>query len=491
MSYDEVLKVALRRGIFFKASEIYPNSPAGFWEYGPYGHSIKQKFIEALRKKLKLLNCVEIDGSLILPKEVFEASSHLKSFVDPVVECTKCKQAVRANTIIEEKTGEKIPEKDIDKINALLDKLGLKCPRCGGKLSKAFLFNLMLKVDVGMKEHECYLRPETCQAIFLDFKRVFKAMRGKLPFTIFQVGKSFRNEISPRQSLVRMREFTQAEIEVFFNPKKEDEIEFNWLKSFKLNLHVNGKSFEITPGKAVEEGIVSSRLVAFHLAFIHEFYESIGIPHEKLRIRKLSDEEKAFYAKEAWDLEVLTSLGYLELVACNHRGDYDLGTHSKHSGTDLQVLDGDEKVLPNVFELSIGVDRSLLALLDLTYRKSGDRVFFSLSPKLAPIQICIFPLVARDGLPEKAKEICRLLSDFEYVYEEKDSIGKRYYRYDEIGVPFAITVDYRSLSDNTVTLRDRDTSSQVRIPLSELKGIVERLLKGELKFEDVKGERIS
>ncbi|MCW1301046.1 MAG: glycine--tRNA ligase [Candidatus Nanoarchaeia archaeon] len=491
MSYDDVLKVALRRGIFFKTSEIYPNSPAGFWEYGPYGHTIKQKFIEALRKKLKLLNCVEIDGSIILPREVFEASSHLKSFVDPVVECTQCKQAVRANTIIEEKTGERIPEKDVDKINVLLEKLKLRCPRCGGKLSKAFLFNLMLKVDVGMKEHECYLRPETCQAIFLDFKRVFKAMRGKLPFAIFQVGKSFRNEISPRQSLVRMREFTQAEIEVFFNPKKEDELEFDWLKSFRLNLYVNGRSIETTPEMAVENGIISSKLVAFHLAFIHEFYESIGVPHENLRIRKLSEDEKAFYAKEAWDLEVLTSLGYLELVACNHRGDYDLGAHSKHSGIDLKVLDGGERVLPNVFELSIGVDRSILAILDLTYRKTKDRIFFSLSPKLAPIQVCVFPLVAKDGLPEKAQEVCKLLSDFEYVYEEKGSIGKRYYRYDEIGVPFAITIDYRSIKDDTITIRDRDTSQQVRINLNELREVLEKLLRGELKFEDVKGERVS
>jgi len=422
-----------------------------------------------------------------MPREVFEASSHLKSFVDPIVECTKCKQVYRIDKLIEEKIGKPIPERlKKEEYEKLKEKEKIRCPACKGELSEVRFFNLMFRVDVGVKGQECYLRPETCQAIFVDFQRIFKAMRLKLPCAIFQIGRSFRNEISPRQSLLRMREFYQAEIEVFFNPKKKKFPQIEEFNSFELRLWEDEKLVEIPTREALNRRILSNELIAYFLAFIQSFYEDIGFPREKLRLRKLKENERAFYATEAWDLEVLTSLGWVELVACNNRGDYDLKVHSKHSGKELEVLDDNEKVIPNVFELSIGVDRSILSLLDISFRVDGSRKFFSLKPTMAPIKFCIFPLVAKDNLPEKAEEVSSLLKNFDYVYEEKDSIGKRYYRYDEIGVPFAITIDHQSLEDNTVTLRDRDTTKQVRVKIEELPMILEKLLNCEITFDDLR-----
>ena len=489
MSYEEVLKIAARRGIFFKSSELYPNSPAGFWEYGPYGVRIKENFVNFLRKKLKEVDAIEIDGACIMPKEVFEASSHLKNFVDPIVECKQCKQVYRIDKLIEEKTGKPVPERlKKEEFEKLIEKEKIRCPKCKGQFSEVKFFNLMFRVDVGVKGQECYLRPETCQAIFLDFKRVFKVMRRKLPCVVLQVGKSFRNEISPRQSLLRMREFYQAEVEVFFNPKTKKFPPIEKFKSFKLRFWEDGKVREISVEKALKNKEVSNELIAFFLAFIQNFYEELGFPRGKLRLRKLKENEKAFYAKEAWDLEVLTSLGWVELVACNNRGDYDLKVHSKHSGEDLEVMDGEEKVLPHVFELSIGIDRSILSLLDLSFKVDKSRKLLSLKPIMAPVKLCVFPLVAKDGLPEKAKEVCSLLEDFDYVYEEKDSIGRRYYRYDEIGVPFAITIDHQSLEDDTVTLRDRDSTEQIRVKIKELPQILKKLLSCEVSFEELKGK---
>jgi glycyl-tRNA synthetase len=331
---------------------------------------------------------------------------------------------------------------------------------------------MMFGVSIGPSGEEAYLRPETCQTIFVDFPRIFKTMRGKLPLGIAQIGKSFRNEIAPRQSLLRLREFYQAEIEVFCNPRRLNELaKFDTVKNTVLRIF-DGKTIqEFTCEQAVSQNIIPNKLIAYYLALLSEFYSKTGIDMQRSRFRKLGDDEKAFYATAAFDFEVETTTGWLELVACNYRSDYDLNGHMKVSKENMEVLDTDGKVVPHVFELSMGIDRSLYCILEhsLVDDKPNDRLLLKLKPYLAPILAGIFPLVTKDGLGEKAMQIFdSVKKDFETVYDESGSIGRRYRRLDESGVPFGITVDRQSLEDDTVTVRERDGMQQVRIKSSEL-----------------------
>jgi len=286
------------------------------------------------------------------------------------------------------------------------------------------------------------------------------------------VGRSFRNEISPRQSLVRLRELIQAEVEVFFNPRKVDEFgKFDEVADKKLIFLLLGTDEEktLTARDAVDRKIIQNKLVAYYLVLLAEFYEKLGIDPEKIRFRELPSEEKPFYAQSAWDLEIKTSFGWLETVANHYRTDYDMKVHSEGSKTDLSVIDGDQKVLPWVWEDSMGIDRTLLVVLDAAYTEEGKRTFLKLPNYLAPIQLTVFPLVDRDGLTDKARQVHKMLKNqFDVVFDEKDSIGRRYYRNDEIGVPFAITIDYDTLKDDTVTIRDRDSRKQVRMKIREI-----------------------
>ncbi len=424
MDYEELIELALRRGFFFPTAEIY-NPIAGFWDYGPLGSSLKRKIIEFWRKEVVRKNgFVELDGSITLPEKVFSSSGHLKNFVDPITECKKCGSVYRADKLIEEKLGENVNEgTDSEVLNSLLKKI--RCPKCGGELSEVKKFNMMFKLKVGAKLDEvAYLRPETCQNIFIDFPRIFKVMRERMPLGIAQVGKSFRNEISPRRSILRMREFTQAEVEIFF----------------------------------IEN---SDKIINWGLDIIKSFFDKLGLEY---RLRELK-EDKPFYSKKSFDLEVKTSLGWIEVVACNHRGNYDLLVHSKGSGKEIKV----NGKIPEVFELSMGVDRLLFALLDHYWVKENERVVLKLPKFLAPIDVAVFPLVNKNGMPEKAKEIYNLLSPyFDTFYDEKGSIGRRYRRQDEVGTPFCITVDGQTLEDDTVTLRDRDSMEQERVKINEL-----------------------
>ncbi len=419
---------------------------------------------------------LEIDGSQILPESVFEASGHLRSFVDPLTECQKCQRTFRADRLIQEKTRKLIPEAlSAKELDDLMKKHKIDCPECGGRLSKVVKFNMMFKFAVGPKsDNKVGLRPETCQSIFLDFTRIHKIMRTKLPIGIAQVGRAFRNEISPRQNLIRLRELIQAEVEVFFNPKKVDVFEkFDKVKEGKLNFLLlnNDKEMEFTAEEAVDKKIVQNKIVAYYLVLLKEFYEKLGIKPENIRFRELPEDERPFYAQSAWDLEIKTSFGWLEVVANHYRADYDLKVHSKGSKTDLTVMDDGEKVLPWVWEDSMGIDRTLLVTLDAAYVKEKKRVILKLPSYLAPIQVAVFPLVDKDGLTEKAKEIYDLIKgEFDAEFDEKDSIGRRYYRMDEIGVPFAITIDYDTLKNGTVTIRERDSKKQVRVTKNEIKG---------------------
>lgn len=473
MNYEQVIRLMLERGFLMPSSEIYPDALAGFWDYGPLGVALKNKYVELWRRYLvRRDNMVEIDGCQILPKSVFVASGHLEGFEDPIVSCTKCNLTIRADRLIQEKTGKIVPERlPNTELDLLISSNNIFCPSCGGRFGSVRRFNMMFKLSVGPSGEEAYLRPETCQSIFVDFPRLFKVMRCRLPVAFAQYGKSFRNEISPRQSLMRLREFYQAEIEVFFNPDKADEFDkFNEVKCEVLRLALEGDEVEeITSAEAVEEGYIPNKLVAYYLTILQQFYRYAGLDVRRSRFRKLGDDEKAFYASSAFDFEVETSLGWVELVACNHRGDYDLSGHSRVSKKDMAVLDGDKDVLPNVFELSMGVDRSIYAIVEHSLSVEGERTVMRLKPYIAPVQVGVFPLVTRDGLPEVAKQIySRIKLEFDAFYDESGSIGRRYRRMDEIGTPLCITVDYQTLEDNTVTIRDRDTMAQDRVKISEL-----------------------
>ncbi|MCS7127194.1 MAG: glycine--tRNA ligase [Thaumarchaeota archaeon] len=479
--YDELIDLSLRRGFFFPSCEIYDDAPAGFWDYGPLGLGLRNRFVEAWRRYVvRYDGMVELDGSVIMAKRVFVASGHLASFADPVTKCRSCGAIYRADRLVQEATGKIVPERLRDEeIYALILEHGIRCQRCGGELSGVERFNMMFGVSVGGEGEEAYLRPETCQSLFVDFIRTYKTGWSRLPLPLCQFGKSFRNEIAPRQSLLRLREFYQAEVEVFFDPEDEvDPVRWRRLKDYVLRFgDEHGNFTEVTAEDALRRGIVSHWLPAYYLALIQRFYEVLGVERSRIRLRRLGEDEKAFYAREAWDLEVLTSLGWIELVACNYRGDYDLSGHMKVSGKDLTVLNRNRKVLPHVFELSMGVDRSVYVLMELGYAKEPKRRVLRVPKFLAPVQVAVLPLVERDGLPERAWEIYEgLRVDFDAVYEPKDAIGKRYHMLDEIGVPYCVTVDYQTLEDDTVTVRDRDTTQQVRVRVSELKEWLSRAL---------------
>ncbi len=483
MSYDEVIRLALERGFFSPSSEIYSDAPAGFWEYGPLGLALRRRYQDLWRRELvRKDGMIEIDGSLIMSKSVFAASGHLQGFVDPMIVCKKCNTTHRADRLISEKIGKQIAEGLSEKeFDQFIAKHAIRCPIDNGELGRVRKFNMMFRVGIGPSDESAYLRPETCQSIFVDFPRLYKVMRCKLPVPFAQLGKSFRNEVSPRQSLIRLRELYQAEIEVFFNPSKGNEFpKFDDVKDYELRLLSDSGVKSVSCGLATERGLVPSHLVAYYLAILQQFYEKTGIDMQRGRFRRLEDSERAFYSQFALDFEVQTSLGWTELVACNYRTDYDMKRHGGLSRKDVSVYDDAEKVIPHVFELSMGVDRSLYCILEHSFVKEKDRNVLKLRPSLAPIQVGVFPLVNKDGLPNKAEEIFDSLKyDFDATYDDAGSIGRRYRRIDEIGTPYAITVDYQTKEDDSVTLRERDSMSQKRITSAEVPHVVRRLLNGE------------
>jgi len=499
MPRDEIINLALRRGLFYRAAEIYANSPAGFWDFGPIGETIRRKIIDFWRNEfVEAEGMVEIYGSQILPKEVFVASGHLENFNDPVVKCKKCNSVFRVDYLLKEYAEIEIPETlPLDEYEKLIAEYKIACPNCLGSFGKPFLFNLMMKVAIGAaKPKECYLRPETCQTIFLNFARLYKIMRKNLPFGIAQAGCSFRNEISPRNVLLRERELGQMEAEIFFNPEKINNVE-HWedVENYELNLFLlkDKRIHKITCQEAVESRLVSGKIIAYYLARVQQLYEKYGLENEKLRFRELSKEERPFYAIETWDFEVETEdFGFVELAACNYRSDYDLRRHAKFSKKDLKVKEDGKEFYPHVFEISIGLDRTFYVLIDNAFRKElrgkEERIYLDLNPKIAPYLAGIFPLVKKDSLDEIAQNIYRELLSyrFDVLYDAKGSIGKRYARIDEIGVPYAITVDYQTKEDNTVTLRERNSMQQKRVKIKKLPEILWHLKLGKITFDKIK-----
>jgi glycyl-tRNA synthetase len=473
-TYDQIIQLALERGFYFPSSELYADASAGFWEYGPNGVKIKNKFLDLWRRELvRRDNMLEIDGSQIMSKSVFAASGHLSNFTDPVVKCKKCSSSFRADKLIQEAVNIEVPERLANEfVDNLVKEHNVTCPLCRGELSNAERFNMMFKVEIGPNHDEAYLRPETCQSIFVDFSRIFKVSRGRLPLGIAQVGKSFRNEISPRQGLLRLREFYQAEIEVFCNPSKLNDLnKFEDVKDTILRFY-EGHIMELSVQEALDRNILPNKLVGYYLALLVEFFEKTGIDKKRTRLRRLSDEEKAFYSTVAFDFEVDTSIGWLELVACNYRSDYDLKSHSVTSKTNLEVMDDDVKVLPHVFEISLGVDRCIYSIIEHSYfvdRENEDRAVLKLKPYLSPIHAGVLPLLKKPGFREKSsKLLTQIQRDFDIFYDEAGSIGRRYRRLEEIGTPFAFTIDHQTLEDDTVTVRYRDSMKQERLKIDDV-----------------------
>ena len=492
VSYEDIVNLCVRRSLFYPASEIYADAPAGFYDFGPYGATIRRKIAELWRKEMvQKEDMLEIDGATTMPETVYHSSGHLKHFNDPMTQCKKCNTLHRADQLLTALTKKEFKEAMSDtQLTTALRDAKAKCPKCRGELMDVRRFNMLVPASVGAAgKTVCYMRPETCQSIFCGWDRLTKTMRIKLPKGVAQVGKSFRNEISPRQTLLRQVEFNQMEIEVFFDPKQIDTIE-GWddVKGYGLRIQRanEDKVTTIPAEKLVKDKIVSGKLIAYYLVRTQQLYEKYGFPFEKLRFRELDEEERAFYAKEGWDFEVQTAVGWLELIANNYRTDYDIKGHAHGSKKDMFITrDDGSKFIPHVWEISMGHDRIFYSILDNSYRKDKKRVWLTLPPLLAPLQIGIFPLLSnKPDLVKNAKEIHKDLKGcFETFYDDSGSIGKRYARADEIGIPFCMTIDFDSLEKKDVTIRDRDSTAQKRVPIKDLRDVLFKLLTGKVKVE--------
>jgi len=473
---DEVAELARRRGYLGQAFEIY-GAAAGFYDYGPLGAGLKRRVENQWRDFYMREGFYEIETTSVLPRSVFEASGHLESFTDPTVVCTRCKNFFRV-------------AEDLD--------AGKRCPDCGGVLEAAGEINLMFQTRIGVPKagseektkSEAYLRPETAQGIFLNFQRLLRFNRDKLPFGIIQIGKAYRNEISPRQSLIRLREFTLAEVEVFVAPsEKNSHPEFEAVADRKLRLvpASSNTNYELgienyeekSVGEAVRSGIIANEYLGYHIAKVDEFLEGLGIPGAKLRFRQHHRDEMAHYATDCWDAEFLSDrYGWMEIVGVADRGDYDLNAHASSSNTDMSVRTEQGKIIPHVIEPSYGIDRIFYALLESAYYKEQvgkeNRQVLKLKIELAPIRAAVFPLLNKAELKEKAREVFQNLRDASIFveYDGSGSIGRRYRRQDEIGTPYCITIDYETLEDDAVTIRERDTMKQVRVPIAEVEKIL-------------------
>lgn len=529
--YDKIMMLAKRRGFIFPSFEIY-GGVAGFYDYGPLGSLLKNN-IENLWRQFFLLkdSCFEINTPTITLYEVLKASGHVDEFTDLSIDCKKCKQSYKVEDIIEEGIS---PEKAVEKKT-------VKCPNCGMELSDPYYVNLMFSTKIGIgKSRDAFLRPETAQGIFTDFHLLYRYGREKLPLGVIQLGKGYRNEVSPRQGIIRLREFSMAEAEIFFDPNDKTHPNFKHVKDQKLYLNDNIKDMKISLEKAVGTKVINNQALAYYMFLTQDFLLTSGVDPKKFRFRKHADNELAHYATECWDAELFSErFGWIECVGIADRSAYDLNAHIESSGTDMYAyrkfdkpkkvevrkivpnmgvlgplfkdkagkikdllekmevtdnkkititIEGEkieipencykitetkenligEKFVPHVIEPSYGIDRILYCILEHNYSegKKKEELYriLKLNPKIAPIKVGVLPLISDDKLIKIAIDIDRKLRDaaIKTYYDDGGSIGRRYARMDEIGTPFCITVDHDTIMDNTVTIRDRDTTKQIR-----------------------------
>ncbi len=497
---DKVASLLARRGFLFQSGEIY-SALAGFFDFGHYGTLLKRN-IEASwwdTFVTKQENIVGMDGSIISSSQIWNASGHLKEFTDPLVECGKCKTKFRADQLISDELHLSVDGLSLEKINSLLNEHKLKCEKCEGELEVAKPFNLMFKTNVGAVEEEnseAYLRPETAQLIFTNFKQLQLSSRKQLPFGIAQIGKAFRNEISPRNLLFRCREFSQMEIEYFINPAKMQEcdllakedlsLEINVLTAAMQEKKTDGRKFKFK--ELVDKKVIGNKWHAYLILLSYDWFLKLGIKKENLRIREHLKEELSHYSQETWDLEYNYPWGWKELAGIANRTDYDLKQHMLGSKKDLSYFDEatKSKVIPFVIEPSFGLERAWLTVLLDAYEEKTEKeerkTVLHFNPSISPVAVAVFPLMKKDGLAEKAKQVfAQLKEHFPAEYDESGSIGRRYARQDEIGTPFCITIDYDTLKDESVTIRDRDTTGQKRINIMECVKYLEGALRGRVR----------
>jgi glycyl-tRNA synthetase len=475
--HERIFELALTRSFFFPSNEPY-GSVSGFYDYGSVGSQIKHKIENLWRQMfIKEHGFLELETSIMTQSIVLEASGHVGSFADPVFECSnpKCKTRVRADTFAEKEVKGYQYDGKLDSLTTLAKEKGFKCPQCKTPFGEAFMFNLMFKSGIGGDQAPAYSRPETAQGIFTAFPRLFRSHGTKLPLAAGQVGRSFRNEISPRKGLVRMREFTQMELEYFFNPNKPQIEGFDKVKDEKMRMKIDGKVVWKTADELVTNKTVPNEIFAYFLALQWKFYVLCGLNPDKMHLRVLGSGELPHYSKGNVDMEVETSYGTIEISGNAYRTDFDLSQHSKFSKQDLSVFVEEEKkkIVPHVFEVSMGVDRMFFCLMEHAFReKSAEKnwEWFDIPPVIAPYDVAVFPLMKKDGMPEKAEEICKLLrtNSLDAYYQESGSIGRRYARADEIGIPYAVTIDYDTLTDQSVTVRYRKDGKQERVKISDL-----------------------
>ena len=454
VSMEELVNYCKQYGFIFQGSEIY-NGLANSWDYGPVGTNLKENVRKAWKQKFIQENPynVGLDAAIIMNPRVWVASGHVASFADPLIDCKKCKSRHRADKLVEEFSHGEVTGDgwDNEKLENYIRENHICCPVCGKcDFTPIRKFNLLFETSIGVTDdtkNTVYLRGETAQGIFVNFKNVERSMRLKIPFGIAQTGKAFRNEITPGNFIFRIREFEQMELEFFCKPNTDLEW-FGFWKSFCL-----------------------------------DFLKSLGISKDNLRYRDHEKEELSFYSKATTDIEYNFPMGWGELWGIADRTDYDLGVHQTASGVDLRYLDPEtnEKYLPFVIEPSVGLDRLILAILTDAYTKEmvegEERIVLKLHPFLAPYKVTILPLIKKLH-STKANDIYSMLCKyFECTYDESGSIGKRYRRSDAIGTPFAITIDDNTIENDTVTLRDRDTMEQLTIKVDELVDYINKKIK--------------
>lgn len=562
-----IMELAIRRGFIWPSYEIY-GGVGGFYDYGPLGATLKKRVEDVWRD----LYCVkegflEISSPSVSPEEVFIASGHVNSFVDPTVECKKCGSTFRADHVIQDSTDVKTEGLSFKELEEAIGKERIKCPKCRGGFGNVWTCNLMFKTHIGPGEKKVgYLRPETAQGMFLLFNRLYSFYRKKLPFGVAQLGRAYRNEISPRQGVIRLREFSQAEVEIFVDPEEKTCENFASVEKVEMDLvPQDGQGVRVTAGEAVKNGIVAHELLAYHLTLVKRFLSDVGLSEERVRFRQHARTEMAHYAAECWDAEFNAErFGWIELVGIADRTCYDLEAHEKESGVELKAfrplerpetlkrkalvpdeaklgpafkakakeiveslaaleekeieqfsndcyieleiggekikLDGDyvslreveetvagDKITPHVIEPSYGIDRIVYCILEDAYDERDEKAVLNLKSSVAPIEVAIFPLVSKPELVKVARQIYEDLraSGIYSTYDEVDSIGRRYARVDEIGVPYAVTVDFDTAADDTVTVRDRNTTEQIRIKLEGLTETLKGLLSESVRFEEL------
>ncbi len=568
---EKVNELARRRGFLWPAFELYGGA-AGFYDYGPLGAPLKRRIENIWRQYFVIAEgFAEIEAPTIGVEGIYQASGHLSGFSDPLTGCKECKEVYRADHLIKHII--EVPDAlSNEEIYKCIQENEIGCPECGGELSEVYEFNLMFKTMIGPgNKMTGYMRPETAQGMFINFPRLLRYFRDSLPFAAVQIGKSFRNEISPRQGVIRLREFTQAEAEIFIDPRDKTHPRFAEVKDIRMKFYSQqaqekGEEEEMTFGEAVERGIVAHQTLAYYVARTYQFLLAVGVAPDKLRFRQHKSDEMAHYAADCWDAEVLLDrLGWIEIVGVADRTDYDLLAHTSVSKVNLSVfvhydqpvkrqklvvkpdfkalgprfkskakavaealkalsaeeltgdrtgdkirvvVDGEsieiekdlvsfesveeevrgEDIVPHVIEPSFGIDRILYTVLDHSYYEdvadSETRAVLRFKPAVAPIEVAVLPLMDRKELVVPARKILEELRcrGMRVDYDTSGSIGRRYRRNDEVGTPYEVTVDYETLEQATVTIRDRDSMQQIKVPQWQVADKLQALLNASIKF---------